>query len=416
MNIGYASLTLGVRDTNFKTCTQKNASTENLISIINFNLDSLDRIMDYNIENGIKLFRISSDIIPFGSSPVNSIDWWNIFSEKLENIGNKIKLSGTRVSMHPGQYTVLNSNKEDVVERAVEDLVYHNRFLDSLATDSTSKIVLHIGGVYGDKSSAINRFNKNYNQLADNIKSRLVIENDDKSYNINDLLEIGEALGIPVVYDNLHNKVLSFDDSKSDIYWIDRAKRTWKKEDGRQKIHYSQQNVDKRAGSHSQTIDLRIFKEFVDDLPCDLDIMLEVKDKNLSALKANNYLKDQRIKNLELEWSKYKYNILEHSPNIYKEIRQLLKDKKSYPILGFYELIDCSLEEEITIKNGVNSAQHVWGYFKDIATDKEKKRFFSYLESYKKGSFSIKALKGILWKMAVKYHEEYLLSSYYFHF
>ena len=101
---------------------------------------------------------------------------------------------------------------------------------------------------------------------------------------------------------------------------------------------------------------------------------------------------------------------------MYNEIRQLLKDKKSYPILEFYDLIDSSLKKEISIENGTNTAHHVWGYFKDIATEKEKKKFFSYLESYRKGSFSIKAVKGFLWKMAVKYDENYLLSSYYFHF
>ena len=416
MNIGYACLTVGIKDTNFKACTLKNASKENLINIIDFNLDALDKIIEYNIENKIKLFRISSDIIPFGSSSINNIEWWNMFSEKLEHIGNKIKLSGIRVSMHPGQYTVLNSIKKEVVERAIDDLKYHNRFLDSLRMDSKSKIVIHIGGVYGDKLSAINRFKENYKRLPDNIKASLVIENDDNSYNINDVLEIGTSLKIPVVYDNLHNEILSFDDSKPDAYWIHKANKTWKESDGTQKIHYSQQNKEKRAGSHSRTIDLRVFKECIDNVSSDIDIMLEVKDKNLSVLKVNNYLKDKKIKNLELEWSKYKYNILEHSSTTYREIRQLLKDKKSYPIFEFYDLIDFALKKEITIENGINSAQHVWGYFKDLATEKEKKKFFRYLKRYRKGDFSIRAIKGVLWEMTVKYGEEYLLSSYFFHF
>lgn len=417
MNIGYACLTVGVRDTNFKTCTMKNATKGNLISIMEFNLNSLENIIDYNIDNKIKLFRISSDIIPFGSSSVNNIEWWNLFSGKLEDIGEKIKKYGIRVSMHPGQYTVINSPKEEVVERAVDDLVYHNRFLDSLKVDKKNKIILHIGGVYGDKSSAINRFKENYNKLPDDIKSRLVIENDDKSYNINDVLDIGQSLDIPVVYDNLHNRVLSFDKSKSDNYWINEAKKTWTEDDGVQKIHYSQQNKEKRAGSHSETINLKEFIDFKDNIYSDLDIMLEVKDKNLSTIKVNNYLKeDNKIKNLELEWSKYKYNILEHSPNVYKQIRELLKDKKEYPIIRFYNFIDSALEEEISIGNGINAAEHVWGYFKDKCTEKEKKNFSRYLERYQKGSFSIKAIKNLLWKMAVKYDESYLLDSYYFHF
>ncbi len=416
MNIGYACLTVGVKDTNFKTCTMKNASEENLKQIINFNLNSLEKIIDYNIKNNIRLFRISSDIIPFGSSPINNIKWWGVFAEQLDKIGERIKSAGIRVSMHPGQYTVLNSPKEDVVKRAVEDLIYHNKFLDSLGVDMRSKIILHIGGVYGDKAGAIDRFKSNYRLLPDNIKSRLVIENDDKSYNINEVLAIGKSLDIPVVYDNLHNQILNCDSSKSDKYWINQAKMTWDKSDGIQKIHYSQQNKQKRAGSHSRTINLNVFSEFLDNVDIDIDVMLEVKDKNLSALKANNYLRDKKIKNLELEWSKYKYNILEHSPSSYKKIRNTLKDKSAYPIFEFYERIDFALEKEIIKGNGINAAEHIWGYFKDKATEKEKKQFFNYLESYKKGRFSVKAVKGILWKMAVKYNEEYLLSSYYFHF
>lgn len=416
MNIGYACLTLGVRDTNFKTCTLKNVNEENLIKIIRHNLKTLENIVDYNIENKVKLFRISSDIIPFGSSDVNTIAWWDMFKDEFEIIGDKIKKSNMRVSMHPGQYTVLNSNNPDVVKRAIEDLEYHTKFLDSLGVDKKNKIILHIGGVYGDKKSAIERFIKNYRLLDVKIKDRLVIENDDKSYNIEDVLEISEILNIPVVYDNLHNEILSADPSKSDIYYIEKARNTWGKEDGRQKTHYSQQNPEKRPGSHSVTIDIEEFSHYIDDLP-DIDIMFEVKDKNLSTMKAINYLNSERhIKNLELEWSKYKYNILEHSPVIYGEIRNLLKEKDSYPILEFYALIDKALNIDVEIGNSLNAIEHVWGYFKDRAIEKEKKKYNSYLERYKKGNFSIKAVKKLLLKMAVKYNEEYLLSSYYFHF
>lgn len=301
MNIGYASLTVGVEEANFRTCRMKDASKENLREIISHNLSSLDRIIDYNTKNDISLFRISSDIIPFGSSPANELAWWEVFADELKSIGDKAKEAGMRLSMHPGQYTVLNSLDEDVVSRAVDDLAYHTRFLDALGLDSSSKIILHIGGVYGDKQAALARFKKNYLKLDESIKARLVIEND-------------------------------------------------------------------------------------------------------------------KIQFLEIEWSKYKYNILEHSPASYMEIRQLLKDKSSYPVLEFYKIIDESLAQDIEIKNGINGAQHVWGYFKDQASEGEKKKFLSYLASYERGTYSIKAIKGLLHKMAVKYEEDYLLSSFYFDF
>lgn len=417
MKIGYACLTLGVLDTGFKSCIMKNAHEDKLLEIIEYNLNSFENIIDYNIKNNIKLFRISSDMIPFGSSDVNKTSWWNYFSSKLLSIGNKIRESDMRVSMHPGQYTVLNSPKEDVVKKAIEDLNYHNKVLTSLGVGRECKIILHIGGVYGDREEAIDRFIHNFGLLSDEVKERLVIENDDKSYNISEVLRIGETLNIPVVFDNLHNEILSFDSTQDDLYWIKKCNKTWTKEDGLQKIHYSQQNKEKRPGAHSLTIGVEKFKGFLDKLDIDLDIMLEVKDKNLSAVKCNNLIsKNKEIKLLELEWSKYKYNILEHSPSHYNEIRNLLKDKTRYPILEFYKIIEEALDIEITAGNFINGAQHVWGYFKTKATDKEKSKFIKELEKFEEGKTTIKSIKNQLLKLALKYDEHYLIDSYYFDF
>lgn len=290
MRIGYACKLIGVPNTNMKSCILKNANSEKLIELIKYNISSLSNIIDYNIENNIHLFRISSDIVPFGSSEINKVKWWEIFKEELIVVGNKIKNSGMRVSLHPGQYTVLNSNNKDVVARAVDDLSYHNRILDSLGLNKEHKVVLHIGGAYGDKSLAVERFKYNYDILDDKVKSRLIIENDDKIYNIEEVLEIGIKKNIPVVFDNLHNKINTSDPNLSEKYWIDKCKKTWKKEDGNQKIHYSQQAENKRIGSHSDFISINEFMEFYEMLNrSDIDIMLEVKDKNLSCIKCINY-------------------------------------------------------------------------------------------------------------------------------
>lgn len=416
MSIGYACLTIGVKDTNQKSCTMKNATKERLLEIISHNLNSLENIINYNIKNNIKLFRISSDLIPFGSSPVNDLKWWDIFSDRLCDIGKKIKQSNIRVSMHPGQYTVLNSPNEEVVNRAIEDLWYHNRVLDSMNLEENHKIILHIGGVYNNKKEAIQRFIQHYEKLDENIKKRLVIENDDKSYNISDVLYISNKLDIPVVFDNLHDSINQFDKEKSSFYWIEQCNKTWKEKDGQQKIHYSQQNRLKRAGSHSTTIRVEEFMSFYHNLRDKyIDIMLEVKDKNLSSVKCINCTTEiTNIKNLELEWSKYKYTVLEREPNNYLEIRKILKNKKDYPALIFYKLIEDSLVEEVNMGNFINSALHVWGYFKEVASEKEKLNFFKKIDDYENSRISIKFIKNILWKMTNKYNQIYLLNSYYF--
>ncbi|PKM52029.1 MAG: UV DNA damage repair endonuclease UvsE [Firmicutes bacterium HGW-Firmicutes-7] len=416
MSIGYACLAVGVINTELKNCIIKNASNDKLLALIDYNLKSLENMIDYNGRNNIKLFRISSSLIPFGSSEVNNLFWRDIFSDQLKKIGDKIRNSEMRVSMHPGQYTVLNSPKIDVVNRAIDDLNYHAQVLDSFGLNPAHKIVLHIGGVYNEKERAIRSFITNFNGLDEKVKQRVVLENDDKSYNITDVLEIGTCLNAPVVFDNLHHEINSNNQRKSDYDWIRECRKTWKKKDGVQKIHYSQQNLLKKPGSHSSTIRINEFLHFYEGLETkDIDIMLEVKDKNLSAIKCINCTTQQgKIKVLELEWRKYKYKILENSPLHYLEIRKLLRNKDQYPAIDFYNLLESALENEMSVGNSINAAQHIWGYFKDVASEKEKKLFLKSIEGYIEGKTSLKAIKNILWRMTVQYNEAYLLDSLYF--
>ena len=416
MSIGYACLTVGVPDTDIKGCLLKNAGEERLAELIRHNLTSLMNITEYNDANGIRLFRISSDIIPFGSGQISPLPWADLFREELSAVGERIKKAGIRVSMHPGQYTVLNSPEKQVAERAAEDLRYHAAFLDSLGADSAGKIILHVGGVYGDKKAAVLRFSERYRDLDESIRRRLVIENDDRSYHIGDVLELGAHLGIPVVYDSLHNRVNGCDASKSDADWIAQCAPTWGEKDGRQKVHYSQQATGKSAGSHSESIAADEFLDFFSSLGENRpDIMLEVKDKNLSAVKCINCTAQPgNISMLELEWSRYKYAVLETSPSDYQKIRELLKDKFSYPAIAFYRLIEHARAQEAAPGNAVNAALHVWGYFKNVAADEEKKRFSGLLQDYEKNGLSTGKIKRFLLGLAEKYGQEYLLHSYYF--
>lgn len=413
MNIGYACLTVGVSGTKQRTCTMKNATPDVLLSLIQSNLESLDKILDYNIQNGIKLFRISSDIIPFGSHPVNTLIWWEEFNDKLKEIGRKALTNGIRLSMHPGQYTVLNSPDEAVVARAVEDLRYHARLLDVMGIGKEHKIILHIGGIYGNKKAAAKRFIQQYRCLGGNIKRRLVIENDDRQYAISDVLSIGVSEGIPVVFDNLHHQV-NPNNTRSEIEWIAACGNTWKPEDGPQKLHYSQQDAGKRAGSHSATLDVDHFLHFYTHLPNqDADIMVEVKDKNLSAIKCINAISSPGIQRLEKDWGRYKYLVLEHSPKIYHEIRQLLKDKNTYPLSAFYRLIDEAMKTPVKAGNAVNAAQHVWGYVRDSVDQNTRLSFEKSLNEASQGG-STTAMKRLLWKLAEVQQQKYLLDSLYF--
>ncbi len=416
MRIGYACLTIGVQEAGLKTCNMKNADATRLTALIESNLRALEKIIDYNIANDIRLFRISSDLIPFGSSPVNPLIWWEIFHEDFLRIGEKVKQSGIRVSMHPGQYTVINSNSDDVVQRAILDLEYHARVLDSMALNNAHKIILHIGGVYNDKATAIKRFNECYQTLSDAVQRRLVIENDDKSYTISEVLQIGENLNIPVVFDNLHNQVNPSAEPLDDVHWIKRCQNTWKAIDGPQKIHYSQQDLLKPPGAHSTTIKIRKFMNFYEDLnQRDLDIMLEVKDKNLSAVKCILCTtKDLNAKEFEVQWGLYKYSVMENSQEAYKALRHLMGEKETGSALLFYEWIEKALETQATPVGAVNAALHVWGYFKEVASEKETAVFLRDIKAFSEGKKSLSAVKNNLWRLTVKYNEGDLLNSLYF--
>lgn len=413
MSIGYACLAVGVPGTKLRSCVVKNATQEILAGLIQSNLGALDKILDYNIKNGVKLFRISSDIIPFGSHPVNTLKWWEIFAGQLRAIGQNALVHKIRLSMHPGQYTVLNSPDETVAGRAIADLKYHAQFLDALGLGQEHKIILHIGGIYGDKTSAINRFITQYRRLDQNIRQRLVIENDDRHYHIAEVLSIGESEGIPVVFDNLHHEV-NPSSTHSEFEWIDACGKTWRHPDGAQKIHYSQQNAGRKPGSHSDTLDVEVFTQFYKKLfNQHLDVMVEVKDKNLSAIKCVNAIAPPRIDRLEKEWSRYKYLVLEHSQKIYDGIRKLLEDKGKYPVGEFYKLVDAALASPVKPGNAVNAAQHVWGYFK-CATDKRTGARFEKLLAEVNSGKSTTPVKRLLWRLVEKHQQQYLMDSLYF--
>lgn len=414
---GYACLTLGVPGTGYRTCKADLASPNRLRELIANNLAALENAVQYNQRMGITLFRITSDLIPFGSSPVNQLDWVAEFGETFTRIGAFIRRSDMRVSMHPGQYTVLNSPNPDIVERAIADLDYHARILDALGLDQSHKIILHIGGHYQDKVTAMERFTSNWRALPDHIKMRLVIENDDKIYTAAEVFELGERLGIPFVFDNLHHELNREKDSPPDKVWIERAKTLWTKADGPQKIHYSQADPNKKGGSHSSTIKLSEFLAYLAEIEQnDLDIMLEVKDKNLSAVKCQLALQPApRRSALEQEWARYKYFVLEHAPADYQAIRTLLNRPDTVPVTEFYDLVEHASDQEVLPGHAENAALHVWGYFRDQAAEQEKNAFFRLLSKFLAGQGSLPALKNQLNRLAIRYQEVYLLQSLYFY-
>lgn len=174
------------------------------------------------------------------------------------------------------------------------------------------------------------------------------------------------------------------------------------------KIHYSDQSLFKQKGAHSEFVSIENFMEFykiIKDFDC--DIMLETKDKDISAIKCINTVNPVEKSKKYDEWAKYKYAVMERDYYLYKECSKIIKDNSS--MFEFYKTVDFALSKPFNEGAFKNTLQHVWGYFKDKATDKE---YLKFHQLYNSNEF-IKC-KSLLLKLAEKYNEEYILNSYYF--
>jgi len=151
--------------------------------------------------------------------------------------------------------------------------------------ETSAKIQIHVGGVYGDKKASMRRFAERFEMLDEIVRRRLVIENDDRRYNLKDCLKISAEVGIPLLFDVFHHEVNNSEETVKEAFEL--FTPTWKQEDRLPMVDYSSQLTSDRKGKHAETLNLGIFREFLKETkPFDFDIMLEIKDKEMSTLKA----------------------------------------------------------------------------------------------------------------------------------
>ena len=181
MKIGYVALNWTIGCNGAKTFRLKSYSHEKFIETATNNLECLLTMLKFNVKNDLLFFRITSRLIPFASHPVMDFDWKEYFKDNFKEISEFIHENNIRISMHPGQFVVINSKDPEVFERSLNELRYHSEVLDAFRLDSTAKMQVHVGGVYGDKEKSMERFIERYKSLDKNIKRRLVMENDEKS-------------------------------------------------------------------------------------------------------------------------------------------------------------------------------------------------------------------------------------------
>jgi len=285
VRIGYPCINRSIGCTANHTFRLASYSGERLMETVAGNLACLRKILSFNRDHGILFFRITSDLVPFASHPVMDLPWQERFREQFGEIGRLIRDSGMRISMHPDQFILINATDDAIVARSIAELRYHAEVLDLMDLDTTAKIQIHVGGVYGDREAGIRRFIGRAGDLDEAILRRLAIENDDLRFPLADCLRIHDETGLPVIFDVFHHEL----NNRGEPFPLALASATgtWKGADGIPMVDYSSQEKGKRKGSHAQSLDALLFRRFLlESRPYDMDVMLEIKDKEKSALGA----------------------------------------------------------------------------------------------------------------------------------
>ena len=240
----------------------------------------------WNDRYGIKFMRLSSEMFPFASHDEYGYRLAPFASEVLGEVGKVAGQLGHRLTTHPGQFTQLGSPRNPVIKNAIRDLEYHDEMLSLLKLppqqDRDAVMILHLGGAFGDKAATLDRFRENYLALPQSIKNRLVLENDDVSWSVHELLPLCEELNIPFVLDFHHHNIV-FDaeqireGSKDIMDLYPRILATWKRKNITPKMHYSEPTPPAITGHQRRKHNPRVAS--LPPCPDTMDLMIEAKDK-----------------------------------------------------------------------------------------------------------------------------------------
>lgn len=292
MKLGYAciNMTIGKKITTNRTMVKRTLESKGLDYVSELalaNARDIIKILEWNKDNGIYFFRLSSTIIPWGDHiDLTQLKDYEEIKSELKKAGDYARHWGMRVNSHPGPFCVLTSPNETVVKNTIADLELHGKIFDMMGLEKShfNNINIHCNGVYGDKKVAMDRFIKNFQRCSNSVKMRLTIENDDKAtmYSVKDLMYIHEETGIPIVFDYHHHQFCTGDLSEEQALKL--AATTWPKDIG-QEVHYSES---KALHENNSKLKPQAHSDYINSLPntygLDVDIMVEAKAKELAIL------------------------------------------------------------------------------------------------------------------------------------
>ena len=260
---------------------------EPLKELILKNLEDVKELIRWNESNGIRVYRLSSTMFPHITNPQVESFGYDFALKHLEEIGELARSYCHRLTFHPGQYNVLATPSKKALENTMRDLEYHAKVFDYIGCDKNSVMVIHGGGLYNNKEKTKQRWCEVYQNLPYLIKRRLVLENCEHSFNIQDCLDISKITGIPIVFDTHHfdcyNKLHPDEPCDNIEIYIPQILETWSKRGIKPKFHVSEQGCGK-TGHHSEYIESipQYLLEIPEKYGIEIDIMIEAKMKELA--------------------------------------------------------------------------------------------------------------------------------------
>lgn len=300
IRLGYVAIALNLENTTTSSTLtyarylklNKEERIKKLKEVTYSNIEALEKILRYNIENDIHFYRITSKLIPLATHPDVMWDYKKYFKKDLEYVGKLIKENNIRLDAHPDQFNVINSDKENVVENTIRTLNMQVDLFEAMDYND-GKLVIHIGGAKGGKEEASERFVKNIDKFPKKITNKLILENDDKTFNAKEVLDICNKVSLPMVLDIHHHNCNQCEEDIKEL--LPRIFETWKNEILVPKMHFSTPKEFENDRRHADYIDPKSFLKFIydvkDSVDKDFDIMIEAKNKDLALNKLMKELK-----------------------------------------------------------------------------------------------------------------------------
>jgi UV DNA damage endonuclease len=272
-------------------------------------IERVHQVFDYLDRRDIRMYRMTASLAPYGTHPdlPQFHDQLRETRAEMEALGERARALDLRLSTHPGQYVVLNSTDDTVRDAAIRDVELQAELLDAMGQGPEAVVVIHVGGGAG----GLDRFAQGWDRLSERARARLVVENDDRTFSLADVLELHRRLGVRVVWDALHHQCHD-PDGIPEREALEHALGTWPA-GVRPKIHYSTpktaieertrkvgRRVERRwvlppLRAHADLIDPIAFARFLDEAAgLDFDVMLEAKAKDLALLRLREQLPTAR--------------------------------------------------------------------------------------------------------------------------